>query len=448
MSPMLDWMIRQSSQPDIPFVRRRPRSFALAACIGAALVAAACDDSFQPTQPTELAFSVFGYLDASADTQWIRVQPIRTLKVTSPDPLVASVTLEEVGTGRIIELRDSLFAFSSYSDPDLGSEGAYVHNFWTTEPIEPGATYRFVATREGKEPAEAVVAIPQDYGVEVEIGQSMPRPPDWPRRQPWPGAPSDMARISGVKHLAFLTTVTHYTDDCGSSIGRAEYTGASAEDTTHVISVRKPAVPPRDTSCHTAMIENRELRIVGSDAAWPISGYSQRALGEANWTSNVTNGVGFLAGILTKVVPYEDCTFESDGPTPDYCLLRYNAETTILTGTVTESGCGYGPIPSATVQLTEIGPDPARVRSVKGTQAGKFVIGMDPGISYALWVRAPDAVVDSTRIPFSEEWAPVFADVHTRHTDTLTVMPSQTVQYDIQLDRLLLCGQQVRYRWP
>jgi hypothetical protein len=112
-----------------------------------AAVVAACDESFDPTAPSDFAFSVFGYLDASADTQWIRVMPIRPLKVTSRDALGATVTLEHLGTGRIIELRDSLFRFSSSSDPDIG---AYVHNFWTAEAIEPGAAYRFSARREGK----------------------------------------------------------------------------------------------------------------------------------------------------------------------------------------------------------------------------------------------------------------------------------------------------------
>ena len=41
----------------------------------------------------DLKFSVFGYLDASADTQWIRVMPLRTLVTTTPEPLGARVTL-------------------------------------------------------------------------------------------------------------------------------------------------------------------------------------------------------------------------------------------------------------------------------------------------------------------------------------------------------------------
>jgi hypothetical protein len=75
-------------------------SSSLAASLCVAAVVAACDDSFEPIEPSELAFSVFGYLDASAGTQWLRVMPIRPVKVTSQDTLAATVTLEHLGTGR------------------------------------------------------------------------------------------------------------------------------------------------------------------------------------------------------------------------------------------------------------------------------------------------------------------------------------------------------------
>lgn len=405
-------------------------SSSLAACLCVAAVVAACDESFDPIAPSELAFSVFGYLDASADTQWIRVMPIRPLKVTSRDALGAKVTLEHLGTGRIIELRDSLFRFSSYLDLDLGSEGAYLHNFWTLEDIEPGAAYRFSARREGKEPVEAVVEIPRDYEVEVAVGQE---------RRRWP---PDELRITGVKHLPFLTTATYFYDSCGSSMTRTRYAGRSADDETHLIAIGKPEVTPR-SACGLPIVPNRELWIVGSEAAWPAGGYSPSALGESGRTSNVTNAVGFLGGVLTKVIPYEDCEFQSDGaPVPDYCLLRYGRETATVSGTVSETRC-VGPLDSVTVQLTEMDREPARIRTVLSNRAGEFLIGaLEPGISHFLWVRAPpipiDSVFDLRRFSYVyTEWE----DIHTLPTDTLTFMPGQQVEYDINLQRLTPCSQ-------
>lgn len=99
-------------------------------------MAGACDTPFEPIAEGDVRFPVFGYLDASADTQWIRVMPIRPLATTSPDSFGITVTLEDLGTGRVIPLRDSLFPFTHHADADVGSAGTYVHDFWTTETIE------------------------------------------------------------------------------------------------------------------------------------------------------------------------------------------------------------------------------------------------------------------------------------------------------------------------
>lgn len=419
-----------------PFSLSDARAPALAACLCAALLTAACDESFEPRAPSGLAFSVFGYLDASADTQWIRVMPLRPLRLAPPDTLHASVTLEHLGTGGIIELRDSLFRFSSYSDPDIGSEGAYVHNFWTQENIEPGATYRFAATQEGKESAAAVVEIPRDYEVEVEIKQVSA-----------PLQETDHLRITGLKHLPFLKVIAYYYDDCGPNASGVQYEGRSADDGAYLIPLTKPLITPR-TGCGNPLVETRELRIVGSEAAWPAGeGYSPGGLGAAGRTYNVTNAVGFLGGVLTRVIPYEDCELRSDGaPVPPYCRLRYGPETATVTGTVNETRCGDGPIDSATVQLTEIGQEPSRIRTVLSGQAGTFSIGaLEPGIPHFLWVRAPtvpsDSVFDLRTFRYVyTKWV----DIHTLHTDTLTFVPGQEEEYDIDLQRLTPCNQPPR----
>jgi hypothetical protein len=381
-------------------------SAAAGLCVAAAL--AACDERFEPIAPTALAFSVFGYLDASADTQWLRVMPIRPLRVTSPDALEAHVTLEQLETGRLIALRDSVFRFTSPWDSALGAEGAYVHNFWTREEIEPGAAYRFSASREGTEPAEAVVEIPRDYEVEVAVDQV------W-----W--APDEL-RITGVKHLPFVATITHFYDDCGLSATSTRYPGRSADDEAYLIAIQKPQVIAR-MDCGTPVAQNSEIWIVGSEVTWPAGGYTLGALGESSRTSNVTNAVGFLGGVLTKLLPYDDCQFSSDGaPVPRYCPLRYDGGTATVRGTVRERGCGGGPIESALVQLTETGRDPARIRTAFTTRAGEFVIGaLESGIPHVLQAGAR---------PY-----------YSPHTDTLMFMPGQRLEYDVHLEPVTPCGQ-------
>jgi hypothetical protein len=407
------------------------RASSLAAFLCVAAVVSACDESFDPTAPSDLTFSVFGYLDASADTQWIRVMPIRPLKVTSQDALGVTVTLEHLGTGRSVELRDSLFSFSSSADPDWGADGAHVHNFWTLEDIEPGAAYRLSARLEGKEPAEAVVEIPRDYEVEVAINQVR-----------GPGVPDEL-RITGAKHLPFLTTEAFFYDGCVWDVSTIPHEGRSAENQTHLIAIEKQEVtlPTGRTGCGELWVANRELWIVGSATEWPAGGYSQGALGESGLTSNVTNAVGFLGGVLTKVIPYEDCVFQSDGvPIPGYCRLRYGSETARVIGTIREELC-VGPLDSVVVQMTELNREPARIRTVLSNGAGEFLIGaLEPGISHSLWVRAPPVPIDSVFNVYRFTWEySEWFDIHTLHTDTVTFLPGQRLEYDIRLERLLPC---------
>jgi hypothetical protein len=245
-----------------------------------------------------------------------------------------------------------------------------------------------------------------------------------------------------VTHLPFVTATAHFYDQCGSSVSRVQSAGRSADDGVHRITITKPQVTPRPT-CGLPLVEKWDLSIVGSGAAWPAGeGYAPEGLGDPGGASNVTNAVGFLGGVLTKVIPYEDCEFRSDGaPVPPYCLLRYGQETATVTGTVREPLC-VGPLDSVTVRLSELDRDPARVRTVLTTRAGEFVIGaLEPGIPHALWVRARQVPVDSvfdTRV-----WRYVYTewtDIHTLHTDTLTFMPGQRLAYAIQLARLFPCG--------
>ena len=103
----------------------------------ALIVASGCETAFEPFEESERAFSLFGYVDAGADVQFVRVSPLRDSLYARAEPLDATVTLEHVGTGETSVWRDSLFFF----------EGAAAHNFWSDAPVELGATYRMAVER-------------------------------------------------------------------------------------------------------------------------------------------------------------------------------------------------------------------------------------------------------------------------------------------------------------
>lgn len=388
----------------------------------ALLVTAACDESFDPIAPTRLQYSVFGYLDATADTQWIRVMPIRTQVPTSPDSLPVRVTLTRLGSNRTVELRDSLFNFRQYTHPDVGSEGLYVHNFWTTERIEPGSTYRLVVQRTGEEPAEATVEIPPDFQVEV-----------WLRQPPVQTA-IDQLRITGLQHLAFVSSDAHFLDDCGSGMARTLMALPRVAGEPQVIQVRKPSVPPR--GCGTPWIGKRVLWAVGSGAEWPVGDvYSPWKLAVPEGPSNVTHSLGFLAGVLTRNIPYETCELLGPTPLPTYCELRYFGTAATLVGQVSETRCGKGPIDTSSVQLTELDPGPTghrRHRTLIANRQGEFEIGgLEPGRRHILRVRPP------TRLEPGPP--PQVIQLYAAPTDTLVFAPGERKLFTVGFSQLAPC---------
>lgn len=95
-----------------------------------ALFGIGCETEFDPLQERDrYPFSMYGFLDLHADTQWVRVMPVLDSLVThNPEPIDAHVTLTREMTGETTVLDDSLFFYGSF---------AYAWNYRTAEPPAP-----------------------------------------------------------------------------------------------------------------------------------------------------------------------------------------------------------------------------------------------------------------------------------------------------------------------
>jgi hypothetical protein len=379
-------------------------------CTLALVGLAACDDSFSPIQPSEIRFSIFGYLDASADTQWIRVMPLRSTTLTSPGPLGATVTIEQLGSDRVVELRDSVFRFQPGND--VGSEGVYLHNYWTTERIEPDATYRFSASMGGGRSSEAVVEIPPDFQVEVLLAQDG-------------STPGDSLRVIGLHHVAF-GQITYYYDSCGNAVESSLLDTRSSESEIPLIPISRRR--RFRGGCGPAQVRKQELLVIGSGAPWPDGPeFSVSSLGVSDSPSNVSNSVGFLGGVLTKRIPYEHCLIVGFVPSREHCRLRYDEASATLRGTV-RSVCRGEVIADADVRLREINPEPPaapKERFTSTNRSGEFEIGaLEVGRRYAMHVG---------------RLGPYGLDEFVVHTDTLGFAAGENATYDVVLRPLAPC---------
>jgi hypothetical protein len=389
-----------------------PARRSLLAALLATVVGTGCDATFRPIEPAELQYSVFGVLDVAMDTQWIRVTPIRPLVTEPPAPLPARVTLENLETGRVIELKDSIFQFD-YVDPGLESEGLFLHNFWTTEPIEPGATYRFAVRGDDGRSSETTIEIPPPYEVEVWIRQA---------QTPLPS----LFHFVGLKHVALIGITRYFTDNCGVGVERVSFTNTAIDSVNHRIPAA-PLLQSRVNCGPPGPPGGSEFWVAGSGAPWPRGdAFLTRRLNVPEEWSEISRSVGFVGGIFTKVVPVESCQIVVLGPSVEHCKLRYDGSTAVLKGTIWDPLCRVE-VSRANVRLTEIDPGlptPYRVRPTASDTFGNFRIGaLQAGLRHELSIRK---LVDGL-------------DQYHEFIDTLSFMPGDTVTREIEMRRVTPC---------
>ncbi len=372
--------VPSQAQPHAPRFRRRSVSAVFFAAL--LTLSAGCDQSFEPFAEHERYFSIYGNLDPAADTQWVRVMPIRTSTLAEPVPIDATVTLEHLGTGEVFTLRDSLFRHTG-ADPQSPGE-VYVHTFWTTEPILPDATYRLTALRSDGATATATAKVAREYPrVIVGLGQD---PRQFLNR--------DYVQVEGIDHLAMVLVHHYIPDECSSYShphtifhgpdGRPE----PGDDIARVYVDRRPVLPPGTFRCSPEL--KKQISIVTSGSEWAYGAELTNAVVTLpDVVSNVVNGAGFLGGILTRRVPYERCAIV-DAASTDVCELVYDPESAAIEGLITDATCSHLPVFGALVRLEET--DGPRIRETRtdsvassSSPSGYYqVAALEPGITYSL----------------------------------------------------------------
>jgi hypothetical protein len=345
----------------------------------AAGLAAGCDQPFDPyAEHTAGPFAIYGYLDLRADTQWVRLTPIRQNLLTEPGPIDATVTLEHLGTGRVVTLRDSIVPFT---DRVLGGVG-YTHNFLTTERLEPEATYRLVATRSDGASTTATVEIPPQAAMSLRFVQYLDEPWWQPR----------LLSVSGGEHLLYaelLVTVWNTTgegwpEDPYTERLRPHHTSRPGDWRLEIPLYTFPwphYIAPLDS------VGRMEAHVVLTRADWPFEpGLSPtEAAVHGNLPTTVENGIGFLVGVDEWRIPLPRCyPTESRPDGREICMTVIDESSTSIVGQVVRDPCGVRQLP--TVRLTERYADGGSVDwTFKPGWGGEYRFeGLEPGSELTL----------------------------------------------------------------
>jgi len=259
-----------------------------------------CDESFEPLVENDRFFySMYGYLDASADTNWIRIIPLREGIDQLPD-VVSVVTLEHLETGETSVMNDSLFTYAG---------GRQALNYWTTMELFPGQTYRLKAEREDGESSTVIIEMPEDFPTPIVLED----------QNSIHGL--DTVLVEGVANLADVRTL--WKVDETFSLRTPVYNFAHLQDTVEVIG-NNWVVELRtanDFNSLARLYESEQFQIdelitVTHKQVWVASAgpdwlffpdIDENIIALPDGISNVENGTGYVIGVVSKTVPLKSC---------------------------------------------------------------------------------------------------------------------------------------------
>jgi hypothetical protein len=270
------------------------------------ILVAGCNDSFDPLQQNnKYYFSIYGTLDAAADTQWVRIGVPRENINETPNPSGITVILENVETGQSAVMQDSLFTSGN------------LLNYWTTMPLENEQTYRIKVSQEDGKASMVTVTIPEELPTPIVINNGPPNPG------------LSIIIDGSVEHVADVQTKWYvllypetqrikkiYTFTYRNEIiPIPTYGGAWYVFTTNA---EQLGYIENNTNAEFAVL-HRQFYVAAGGPEWDenISSVDDLEYFLDGTASNVENGLGYVVGIDSKWVPFKSCvTADSSNVAP------------------------------------------------------------------------------------------------------------------------------------
>lgn len=254
-----------------------------------------CENEFEPFEKTEkYVFSMNGYLDVHADTQWIRVMPIgETLLPQDATINSNQVRLTREATGESVVLNDSLFQFSG---------DTYVWNYWLPDSVIADEEYRITATDSvGKQSSVVVRTASKLMVPEIEYDQDF-------EEISVLGSTRDSLILLETRYLVQAFVEVGCTPEREVSFSHLENITTGPNGHYAFTSINREAIAEKlDVQPFSFQVNQRKLVIITAGEDWPD--YSNIGDLEANIpsvVSNVINGTGFVGGIAKKEISITD----------------------------------------------------------------------------------------------------------------------------------------------
>jgi hypothetical protein len=265
----------------------------LLACAVGALALGGCEEEVDPFIEGDFYYSIYGYLDTAADTQYVRVVPISDRVGESEGLEGAVVRSVRLADGETVVWRDSLVTFRD------GSTGTV---FYAPVQIFPGYSYRFEVERSDGATTSAQTDVPAPQQVEVgSVTAGNTR-----QTVRWPGITSPPFRAevwyrfrNRDPRRPFQEIVLTYAIDIERTTGRTSPQGGWQLDVLlsddYELVRERLGFAREDPPTLLAV----GMRLADRDAQWvpPGGRFDSEVLVQPGLFSNVENGFGFLGSV-------------------------------------------------------------------------------------------------------------------------------------------------------
>jgi len=275
------------------------------------LTLSGCDETFQPFQESDTTiFSIQGYLDAAADTQWVRVGTIRQNIEEPPNPEGILVTLRDLESGKTVVMNDSLIASRN------------VLSYWTTMDIKHEQTYEIVAEQADGNESRVTLTTPLEL------------PPVYITFQGGVGVTPGVSIWidDSIEHIADLQSVWYVIINPGTENRRKIFTFPLRNKLKHSRSYSGTYTTVVDWENEMAQIQRevgmgaevsvvkRQIFAASGGPEWNdnISSINDLEYFLAGYDTNVENGLGYVVGISSKWFRQDTC-YGPDGSNSGPC---------------------------------------------------------------------------------------------------------------------------------
>ena len=265
----------------------RPRSWTVLLVYALVLAAltTGCEESVNPVLGTERAYTLYGFFNARADTQALRIFAIEDrLELTRPEPLDAEVASTNLDLGQRQVWQDSVVEFAS---------GRFGHVYWSEFRAEFEHRYRLEAVRSDGAVTQVEVTVPP-------LSEPVLLPPTVaPRFVFYPVFWERAPRLNNIRVRYFTRCDTlsriftfDYPEDQEKTSSGTVVTVNLSNDARSIFQ------KILGTSCviQDLRLEEVELSVLVTNAEWvpPTGVYDPELLVEPGTFSNVENGFGFV----------------------------------------------------------------------------------------------------------------------------------------------------------